>query len=166
MASIRIDNVRVLEPGRGLVGTSLRIVDDRVEAIDPQPTAGDERVIDGRGHLVTPGLIDVHTHGIETCVFERDAQEMRDGLRRLAKYGVTCCLPTLYRVMERHSPTPQGDPANPAPSPGGAVPGPGRGWGVDAGGRCGARARAAGGLRWACCGDVDQPGDAGDHSRD
>lgn len=103
MAAVSISHVRVLEPGRGLVGTSLRLVDGRVEAIDPQERAAEKVVVDGGGRLLTPGLIDVHTHGIETCVFERSPEEMRDGLRRLPGYGVTCCLPTLYRVMQRDS---------------------------------------------------------------
>lgn len=97
-----IQNVRALEPGRGVVGTALLIADQRIVAIDPSQPGEVER-IDGGGRLLTPGLIDLHVHGIETCVFEAGPEPMRQGLGRLARYGTTTCLPTLYRVMDRGS---------------------------------------------------------------
>lgn len=100
--NLLITNVCVCEPGRGVVGGAILVEGDRVRALDPANAPG-AVVIDGGGRLLTPGLIDQHTHGIESFVFERNPMEMREGLRRLARYGVTGCLPTLYRVMTPES---------------------------------------------------------------
>jgi len=98
-----IDNVRVMEPGKGVVGSSLLIRDGQVAEIDPaQPPRAMQR-IDGGGRLLTPGLIDLHTHGMGLNLFEQSPEAMRDGLKLLARYGVTCPMPTLYTVMHRQA---------------------------------------------------------------
>ena len=59
------------------------------------------RRIDGGGRLLTPGLIDIHTHGIEQFAYEGGPEQMVAASRRLGRYGVTSVLPTLYRMMSR-----------------------------------------------------------------
>ena len=46
------------------------------------------------GYTLTPGLIDVHTHGIERFSYE-NPEELIAGSRVLGKYGVTTFLPTV-----------------------------------------------------------------------
>ncbi len=101
MSALLIENVRALEPGRGVVAAAVLVEDGRIRALDPEQPPPDVPRFNGGGRLLTPGLIDLHIHGIETCLFEHDPEQMRDGLNRLARYGVTSCLPTLYRVMQR-----------------------------------------------------------------
>ena len=52
-------------------------------------------VVDGGGRLLTPGLIDVHTHGIERHGYDFGPEGIENGSRLLPKYGVTTFLPTL-----------------------------------------------------------------------
>jgi len=100
MTATLIENVRALRPGEGPVGLSVLIRDGRIAAIDPPGApAGAERV-DGGGHLLTPGLIDVHIHGIGGHCFESGPRALLDGLALLPRWGVTCVLPTLYRCMD------------------------------------------------------------------
>lgn len=103
MTTCLIHNTRAMNPGVGLVGTSVLVEDGRIAAIDPDVTPPTAEQIDGGGRLLTPGLIDIHTHGIERYCFERSADDLRNGLRRLPAYGVTTVLPTLYRVMHREA---------------------------------------------------------------
>lgn len=111
--AFRIDNVRIVLPGEGIVQGSVGVLDgkiDTIERADEKPPAGSSAgasagtatsVIDGRGRLLTPGLIDVHTHGVGTYLYERSAEELVEGGRFLPQFGTTCILPTLYRVMNR-----------------------------------------------------------------
>ena len=57
--------------------------------------------VNGNGRLLTPGLIDVHTHGIERFAYESGPTDIVEASRRLAKFGTTCVLPTLYRMVSR-----------------------------------------------------------------
>lgn len=105
-----IHNVEAIRPGVGVIGNTVTVRDGRIASIEnrksrPSVPASDASVehIDGGGRPLTPGLIDVHIHGMERFLFEQDAASMRDGLALLPKYGVTCVLPTLYRVMNRAS---------------------------------------------------------------
>lgn len=101
MTELLIENIRALDPGRGEIASALLIREGRIAAFDPPPpqTQHISRV-DGGGRLLTPGLIDVHTHGIEQFSFEAGPDVLTKGLGRLGRYGVTSVLPTLYRVME------------------------------------------------------------------
>jgi N-acetylglucosamine-6-phosphate deacetylase len=103
MSDTLITNVQALEPGQGIVGDWVRICDGRIAAIGSadSESSGVAQRIDGGGRLLTPGLIDIHTHGIERFAYEASADEMASGLRCLAGYGVTTVLPTLYRSMTR-----------------------------------------------------------------
>ena len=79
------------------------IVDGRIQALNPEQVPDDAERIDGGGRLLTPGLIDIHTHGIEEYLYESGPDALLSGLTRLPQYGVTCVFPTLYRVMGRAS---------------------------------------------------------------
>jgi imidazolonepropionase-like amidohydrolase len=60
-----IDHVTVVSPERKtpLVDASVRIHDDRIEAIEPKATShGPKGAIDGKGLYLVPGLIDSHVH--------------------------------------------------------------------------------------------------------
>lgn len=107
MSDLVIHNVKAMRPGVGVTGDTVTVRDGAIESIEwaageGQNPARGERV-DGGGRTLTPGLIDVHVHGTAQWLFERDADSMRDGLAALPGYGVTCVLPTLYRVMNRAS---------------------------------------------------------------
>jgi dihydroorotase len=59
-----IQGGRVLDPGQGLDDTrDVSLRDGRVAAVAPRLTpAPDEEIVDARGLLITPGLIDLHVH--------------------------------------------------------------------------------------------------------
>ncbi len=105
MGDLLIRNVRVMQPGDGVVGNSLRVAGGKIEAIgcnDDEPS-GDAKVIDGGGRLLTPGLIDIHTHGLQKFLYEAGPDPLKDCSRLLGQYGTTTVLPTLYTVMNRPS---------------------------------------------------------------
>jgi N-acetylglucosamine-6-phosphate deacetylase len=103
MSETLIANVRVLEPGEGTIAAWVRIRDGKIMALgsaDCVP-ADVQKMIDGGGRLLTPGLIDIHTHGIEQFAYEGGPEQVIAASRRLGRYGVTSVLPTLYRTMSR-----------------------------------------------------------------
>lgn len=103
MSDTLIVNVRALEPGEGAIAAWVRFWDGKITAIGPADCApGDvPHTIDGGGRLLTPGLIDVHTHGIELFAYEGGPEQLLAASRRLGRYGTTSVLPTFYDTMPR-----------------------------------------------------------------
>ena len=99
MGDLVIDNVQAMQPGEGIIARSVRVRDGKIHALDgPAASEADQR-IDGGQRLLTPGLIDLHTHGIHQFGYEVCPDHILDGAMCLARYGTTCVLPTLYNVM-------------------------------------------------------------------
>lgn len=97
-----MQNVVAIDPGRGEVGRAVTV--DRGQIVDFTAGAarsnGDAARVDGGGRLLTPGLIDVHIHGVGHHLFEQSPDALLEGMRVLPRFGVTGVLPTLYRVMQ------------------------------------------------------------------
>ena len=91
-----IENARILHPGGVSERGAILVEGGQIVAVGA-PTLdqaeGASRV-DAGGRLLTPGLIDMHTHGIEDCRYD-EAEELIKGAAQLAKYGCTCLYPTL-----------------------------------------------------------------------
>jgi len=81
---------RVVERG------TLVIVDGRIEAIETRAIDGPAGAtrIDCSGHLITPGFIDVHVHGVEGVDVLDGGGAVADVAGRLPKFGVTGFCPT------------------------------------------------------------------------
>ena len=79
------------------IATDLMIVfDEKIREIAPADASrADLEFIDAENHLISPGLIDVHSHG---CIGEDATTSDEDGIRRMCKSvagdGVTAWLPT------------------------------------------------------------------------
>ena len=103
MMACWIENVRALQPGEGVVAGA--VLDprrqDRQPACGPRGDLPDEgcQRIDGGGRLLTPGLIDIHTHAVGEHGYEAGPEALVAAGRLLAQYGTTCVLPTLYQIM-------------------------------------------------------------------
>lgn len=94
--SFRVANARVVLPGEGVRQVSVRVTGGRIAAVGQALAAdpGEERV-DAAGRLLTPGLIDVHTHGLLHWRYEAGAEELHAAAARLPAFGCTCAFPTL-----------------------------------------------------------------------
>lgn len=104
MSKLLIENVSLIDPGRKITGGALAAEGGKIKHVGsiPRDFIADQR-IDGRGKRLTPGLIDVHTHGIQHSLYERGPEEIAMAAAMLPQFGTTCILPTLYRVMDRPS---------------------------------------------------------------
>ena len=105
MNATLISNARLVFPGQRIVPGQLLLQDGRIAAIDPAPTAvpAVAKRVDAGGRLLTPGLIDVHTHGVGHHLYVSTPEDLLAGLATLGRFGTTGVLPTLYRVMNRAS---------------------------------------------------------------
>ncbi len=93
-----VTNARVVFPGERIEKTALRFADGKVASIgDAAPQAGDA-VVDAGGRLLTPGLIDLHVHGIHRFNFDNGPEALLAAARCFAAYGVTTVLPTVVNA--------------------------------------------------------------------
>jgi len=97
-----IHNVRLVRPGESIAAGSALIRHGRIEELDG-PAPEDAALLDGEGRLLSPGLIDLHTHGIGHFLYERSPEDILSASEFLPQFGTTCALPTLYRVFDRGS---------------------------------------------------------------
>lgn len=93
MANVLIKNGRVIDPVSKLDGKrDVLIVGDKIKSINPRVTSRGSRVIDAKGMLVLPGLIDMHTHLRDPG--RPDKETIASGTRAAARGGFTsvCCM--------------------------------------------------------------------------
>ncbi|UCC45890.1 MAG: dihydroorotase [Candidatus Zixiibacteriota bacterium] len=102
MYDLVIKNGRVIDPALGFGReAAVFIKDGKIARVEKASAAvsrtidklDDDRVIDATGHLVVPGLIDVHVHLREPG--REDAETIETGCRAAAAGGFTavCCMP-------------------------------------------------------------------------
>jgi len=98
-----IKNASLIFPGVETRAGGLLICDGRIVEINPDENTLEQPYyeIDVEGSLVTPGLVDIHTHGIHECLYELGSEQFQRGSDILPMHGTTCVLPTLYTVMTR-----------------------------------------------------------------
>src|SRR5258706_7237505 len=92
-----ITNVRLLFPGDKIQDGNLLIQEGRIAALNLPQAPLETKVTDGKGRLLTPGLIDVHTHGIHRFFYHYDTppEHFAGGSQTLPAYGTTCIFPTV-----------------------------------------------------------------------
>ncbi len=100
MSKLFIDNVSLILPQSQPKAGSLLIENGQILAVDPAEVSADTQKVDGRGCLLTPGMVDLHTHGIHEFLYEQSQEDIGNSAAVLARYGTTCVLPTLYRVLQ------------------------------------------------------------------
>jgi N-acetylglucosamine-6-phosphate deacetylase len=97
MPALLIRNVRLVEPGESIRPGELLVNDGKIVsagAPSGKIPAG-ATVVDGANRLLTPGLIDVHTHGVMHSLYESGPDGLRAAARELGRFGVTTVLPTI-----------------------------------------------------------------------
>lgn len=101
MPSFLIRNVRMVEPGIQIRRGEVMVRNGRIATVNPAgcTTLDDAQVVEGSGRLLTPGLIDVHTHGIMHSLYESGPGGLRDAARVLGSFGVTSVLPTVVPII-------------------------------------------------------------------
>lgn len=93
---LKISNGPIITPDKILYGSSLFVEDGKILAIEPIDTSfPDSRVIDVKGHYISPGFMDIHIHGGGGFDFMDGTVEAFLNIAQThAKHGTTSMLPT------------------------------------------------------------------------
>ena len=97
---------RVIDPGQGLDGPLDVLLDGgRIAAVGPRLEAAGARLVDLRGRLVVPGLIDMHVHLREPG--DEAKETILTGVRAAVRGGFTtvCAMPNTRPVNDRRETT-------------------------------------------------------------
>ena len=102
-----ITNVRLLFPGERIQNGNLLLQEGKIAAVNLPEAPSISVATDGQGQLLTPGLIDVHTHGIHRFFYHYDtsAEDFAGASHTLARYGTTCVFPTVVPGKEPDLPS-------------------------------------------------------------
>lgn len=96
MRTFVISNATLVEPGKRTQAGDVWVRDGRIAEFGHVGFVHEDIPrIDARGRLLTPGLVDIHTHGILNFKYEKGAGDLRNAAKNLARFGVTTVLPTL-----------------------------------------------------------------------
>jgi N-acetylglucosamine-6-phosphate deacetylase len=92
-----VRDARLVHPGKAVIQGDILVRSGTIAAVGQVPPREAEGVaeISASGRLVTPGMIDLHTHGIGRSLYETGAEGLRECVRRLGEFGTTCVLPTI-----------------------------------------------------------------------
>lgn len=96
-----IEKVRVVTPDKVIPSGFVYVVLGKIEEIGEGPCPrkyknSADKVIDGHGNFLIPGLVDIHFHGIGEYDFNNNhLRAIANASRKLIKEGVTCFVPTL-----------------------------------------------------------------------
>jgi len=102
MSDLLIRHARLVEPGKSISSGDLLARDGRIVAmghLDQVASVG-ATVVNARGQLLTPGLIDIHTHGIKHSLYEGGVAGVKTAAKSLGEFGVTTVLPTLIPKID------------------------------------------------------------------
>lgn len=98
---VAIVHADLYTPARRIADGAVVFAEGRILAVGPTREVriprGAER-IDAEGRPVTPGLIDLHIHGVEGC--DLFGPDLSEAARRLPRYGVTAFAPTTLTLPE------------------------------------------------------------------
>jgi N-acetylglucosamine-6-phosphate deacetylase len=102
MTWLRIRGAQVVVPGVRVEAADVLVAGGRIAAIGRGAAEHPAAVeVDAGGRLLTPGLVEIHAHGIEQRFFEHGADDLRQALGRLPSYGVTTVFPTVVPRLDR-----------------------------------------------------------------
>ena len=91
---IKIKSDRIITP-EGLVSGNLKIEDNQIKGISALDFAAD-MVYDFTGRYVSPGFIDLHTHGAGSHAFlDSSVEDVLSGCEYHLRHGTTSILPTV-----------------------------------------------------------------------
>lgn len=105
MSRFLIRNVRIVEPGKRVFAGDVLIENGTIAATGEVPAAqtSGATVVEGEGRLLTPGMVDLHTHGIMHSLYEMGAWGLRTAARELGQFGVTTVLPTIVPIPKQET---------------------------------------------------------------
>ncbi len=101
--TFHLKNVRIVQPGKTISPGDVLVKDGRIAALGSALGASSVdglTAIDGRGRLLTPGLIDVHTHGLRHHLYAGGPDSLRTAAKDLGKFGVTTVVPTIVPQVQ------------------------------------------------------------------
>ncbi len=95
----------MLSPERGFVPGRVVTRDGVIVGAGPEAQIPDQaQVVAGGGRRLTPGLIDLHVHGLEHFALDLGPEHLLEAARRWPRYGTTSALPTLVPQDPRRAP--------------------------------------------------------------
>jgi N-acetylglucosamine-6-phosphate deacetylase len=89
-----IENAFLVKPGESITRGSLLIAAGKIAALNPVSVPPGTDRLDAAGKRVTPGLIDLHTHGVGRFLYDH-ADQVAGASTYIASRGCTCAFPTL-----------------------------------------------------------------------